>query len=77
MDLDGGVAGRWLAVVRYSIGSISKQLTTAAVLLLAEDGKLTLDEPVGKYVPGLTRGDAVNPLRPGTSASGSPRRSGG
>jgi len=28
--------------MRYSIGSISKQLTSAAVLLLAQDGKLTL-----------------------------------
>jgi D-alanyl-D-alanine carboxypeptidase len=34
--------------MRYSIGSISKQLTTVTVLLLAEDGKLTLDDPVGK-----------------------------
>lgn len=45
--------------MRYSIGSISKQLTAAAILLLAQDGKLTLDDPVGKYVPGLTRGDAI------------------
>ena len=26
---------------------------------LQEQGKLTLDDPVGKYVPGLTRGDEV------------------
>jgi D-alanyl-D-alanine carboxypeptidase len=45
--------------MRYSIGSISKQLTAAAVLLLAQDGKLTLDDPVGKYIPNLTRGDAI------------------
>jgi D-alanyl-D-alanine carboxypeptidase len=45
--------------MRYSIGSISKQLTAVAILLLAEDGKLTLDDPVGKYVPDLTRGDAI------------------
>jgi D-alanyl-D-alanine carboxypeptidase len=45
--------------MRYSIGSISKQLTATAILLLAQDGKLTLDDPVGKYVPGLTRGDAI------------------
>ena len=45
--------------MRYSIGSISKQLTATAILLLAQDGKLTLDDPVGKYVPGLTRGDTV------------------
>jgi CubicO group peptidase (beta-lactamase class C family) len=45
--------------MRYSIGSISKQLTAAAVLLLVQDGKLTLDDPVGKYVPNLTRGDEI------------------
>jgi CubicO group peptidase (beta-lactamase class C family) len=45
--------------MRYSIGSISKQLTSVALLLLAQDGKLTLDDPVGKYVAGLTRGDAI------------------
>ena len=45
--------------MRYSIGSISKQFTTAAILLLQEDGKLSLDDAVGKYVPGLTRGNEV------------------
>jgi D-alanyl-D-alanine carboxypeptidase len=45
--------------MRYSIGSISKQFTAAAILILQEEGKLKLDDPVGKYVPGLTRGDEV------------------
>jgi D-alanyl-D-alanine carboxypeptidase len=45
--------------MRYSIGSISKQFTAAAILLLQEDGKLSLDDPVGKYIPGLTRGDEI------------------
>ena len=45
--------------MRYSIGSISKQFTAAAILLLQEQGKLSLDDSVGKYVPGLTRGDEV------------------
>ena len=45
--------------MRYSIGSISKQFTAAAILLLQEEGKLSLDDAVGKYVPGLTRGDEV------------------
>ncbi len=45
--------------MRYSIGSISKQFTAAAILLLQEEGKLTLDDQVGKYVPGLTQGDVV------------------
>ena len=45
--------------MRYSIGSISKQFTAAAILLLAEEGKLSLDDPVSKYVPGLTDGDKI------------------
>src|ERR1035437_6019697 len=45
--------------MRYSIGSISKQFTATAILLLQEDGKLSLDDAVGKYVPGLTRGNEV------------------
>src|SRR5438477_13182088 len=32
--------------MRYSIGSISKQFTASAVLLLAEEGKLSLDDRV-------------------------------
>jgi D-alanyl-D-alanine carboxypeptidase len=45
--------------MRYSIGSISKQFTAAAVLMLQEQGKLSLDDVVGKYLPGLTEGDKV------------------
>ena len=45
--------------MRYSIGSISKQFTAAAVLLLAQEGKLTLDDPVSKYLPQLTRAGEV------------------
>jgi D-alanyl-D-alanine carboxypeptidase len=45
--------------MRYSIGSVSKQFTAAAILILQEQGKLSLNDAVGKYVPGLTRGDEV------------------
>jgi D-alanyl-D-alanine carboxypeptidase len=45
--------------MQYSLGSISKQFTAAVVLLLAQDGKLKLDDPVGKYLPGLTRANEV------------------
>ena len=45
--------------MRYSIGSISKQFTAAAILLLQEDGKLSLDDKVGKFVPNLTRANEV------------------
>jgi CubicO group peptidase (beta-lactamase class C family) len=45
--------------MRYAIGSISKQFTATAILLLQQDGKLSLDDPVSKFVPGLTRGNEV------------------
>lgn len=45
--------------MRYSIGSISKQFTAAAILLLQEQGKLSLDDKVAKYVPDLTRANEV------------------
>lgn len=48
-----------LPSMRYSIGSISKQFTAAAVLLLAEQGKLSLDDPVSRFVHNLTRGNEV------------------
>jgi D-alanyl-D-alanine carboxypeptidase len=41
--------------MRYGIGSISKQFTATAALMLAEDGKLSLDDKVAKYLPQLTR----------------------
>jgi len=44
---------------RYHSGSVSKQFTAAAVLLLAEQGKLSLDDPVGRYFPSLTSADRV------------------
>ena len=45
--------------MRYSIGSISKQFTATAILLLQEEKKLSINDPVGKYIPGLTRGNDV------------------
>ena len=45
--------------MQYSIGSISKQFTAATVLLLAQQHKLTLDDPVAKYLPDLTRAGEV------------------
>jgi D-alanyl-D-alanine carboxypeptidase len=45
--------------MRYGIGSISKQFTAAALLLLQQEGKLRIDDPVEKYVPGLSRGNEV------------------
>ena len=47
------------AATRYAIGSVSKQFTSAALLLLEEQGKLSLDDKVSKFFPDLTRADEV------------------
>jgi len=41
--------------LRYAVGSISKQFTAACILLLQQDGKLSIDDPIAKYFPELTR----------------------
>ena len=43
----------------FRVGSVSKILTTAAVALLYEQGKLDLDAPVQKYVPEFPEEDYV------------------
>jgi len=45
--------------MRYSIGSVSKQFTASALLLLAQEHKLSLDDPVGRWLPELTRAREV------------------
>jgi len=45
--------------MHYAIGSISKQFTVAAVMLLQQEGKLSIDDPVSKWYPELTRSSEV------------------
>ena len=44
---------------RSRIASISKQFTAAAVLKLAEDGKLDLRDPLSMYIPHFPRGQHI------------------
>jgi len=44
---------------RYPIDSVSKEFTATAILLLAEQGKLSLDDPVAKWFPKLRAAAAV------------------
>ncbi|MGH7669324.1 MAG: serine hydrolase domain-containing protein [Gemmatimonadaceae bacterium] len=45
--------------MHYAVGSISKQFTVAAVMLLQQEGKLSIDDPVSKWFPELTRANEV------------------
>ena len=43
--------------VQYRLGSISKTVTAVAVLRLREEGRLSLDDPLDRHVPGTPLGD--------------------
>jgi D-alanyl-D-alanine carboxypeptidase len=47
------------AATRYGIGSISKEFTAAAILILESEGKLSLDDHVSKWFPDLTDADKI------------------
>lgn len=47
------------ADAKYPIASISKQFTAAAILMLEDEGKLSLDDTVSKWIPGITGGDRI------------------
>ncbi len=44
---------------KYRIGSVTKQFTAACILLLAEQGKLNLDDKLSKYIPDYPKGDSI------------------
>jgi D-alanyl-D-alanine carboxypeptidase len=57
-DLELGVPLRPDMVFR--LGSITKQFTAAAILMLAEEGKLSLQDPIEKHLPGYpTQGHTI------------------
>ncbi|MEQ1936225.1 MAG: serine hydrolase domain-containing protein [Fimbriimonadaceae bacterium] len=37
----------------FEIGSLSKQFTATAILMLVKEGKLALSDPIGKYLDGI------------------------
>ena len=43
----------------YQIASNSKQFTAMALLLLEDEGKLSLDDKVARWVPGISGGDRI------------------
>ena len=47
------------AETKFQIASNTKQFTAACILQLEEQGKLSLDDTLGKYIPGFEYGDTV------------------
>jgi len=43
----------------YNLASVSKEFTAGAVLLLQQDGKLSVNDPVSKYFPAIPNGNAI------------------
>ena len=43
----------------FRIGSVTKTMTAAVVLQLVEEGKVALDDPVGRYLPGVPDGGSI------------------
>ncbi|HKB10864.1 MAG TPA: serine hydrolase domain-containing protein [Vicinamibacterales bacterium] len=56
----------------FGVGSVTKQFTAAATLLLAEQGKLSVTDKVATYFPGLTRADDITLLDLMNHVSGYP-----
>jgi D-alanyl-D-alanine carboxypeptidase len=47
------------ADTHFRIASVTKTMTSAATLLLAQEGKLTVQDPVSKYISGVPNGDNI------------------
>ena len=43
----------------YELASVSKEFTAGAILLLQQDGKLSVTDPLSKYFPGFPNGDTI------------------
>src|SRR5579871_4114114 len=56
----------------FYCGGLTAEFTAAAILLLAQDGKLKLDDPVSKYVPEFHLGAGVTIAQLLTQTSGLP-----
>jgi CubicO group peptidase (beta-lactamase class C family) len=54
----------------FKIGSISKQFTAAAILKLQEEGKISTEDKLSKYIPDFPRGDEVTIYQLLTHTSG-------
>ncbi|WP_430542511.1 serine hydrolase domain-containing protein [Streptomyces iconiensis] len=50
------------ADMRHRVGSINKTFTAAAVLQQVESGRIDLDAPIGRYLPGAVPGERADAI---------------
>jgi CubicO group peptidase (beta-lactamase class C family) len=62
---------------KFNIASITKPFTAAAILKLQEEGRLSLDDPLSKYIPDYPRGNEIKIRHLLTHTSGIPEKLGG
>ncbi|MCX6552654.1 MAG: serine hydrolase [Acidobacteria bacterium] len=68
MDVEKNLPMRKDVILRMA--SMSKAVTTVAVAILLEEGKILLTEPVSKYLPAFRYTTVATPPPPGTPGSG-------
>src|SRR5215475_14429955 len=56
-ELDGTIPPR--ADTHFRAGSNTKTMTAVVILQVAQGGKIDLDDPVSKYIPGVPNGDNI------------------
>jgi CubicO group peptidase (beta-lactamase class C family) len=56
-----------MPATNYRLASVTKQFTAASILILARDGKLSIDDPIRKWFPALPDGITIRHLLTHTS----------
>jgi CubicO group peptidase (beta-lactamase class C family) len=59
---------------KFNIASITKPFTAAAIVKLQEEGRLSLDDPLSKYIPDYPRGNEIKIRHLLTHTSGIPEK---
>jgi len=68
MDIERNLPMRKDVIVR--LASMSKAVTSVAAMILVEEGRLQLSEPVSRYIPAFRQTTVAVPPPPGTPGSG-------
>ena len=71
-DLEAGTKAT--PATNYRLASVTKQFTAAAILLLVQDHKLSLADPVRRWLPSRPKDGSFEPFTSGSAPRGPLRR---